>query len=83
MTYFDMTRFTEELEQAVGPIPGITPARELFDRFERFARLTDEPLPDPHEVTRALAAQGMVPCRLPDGSLGYFGLAFPAQEKQA
>lgn len=72
----------EELEDAIaefeaehGAIPRIETAQALYADFSRWSLQPGRPMVGVKGFIRALSRRGHLPVRLPDGSLGFLGIA--------
>ena len=64
-----------EFEAEHGPIPRIETAHALYADFCRWLPRTGVPAIGMNAFIRTLARRGHLPVRLPDGTLGFLGIA--------
>jgi hypothetical protein len=64
-----------EFEAEHGPIPRIETAQALYADFCRWSPRTGAPVIGLNGFIRTLARRGHLPVRLPDGTLGFLGIA--------
>jgi hypothetical protein len=64
-----------EFEAEHGPIPRIETAQALYADFCRWSPRTGAPVIGLNAFIRTLARRGHLPVRLPDGTLGFLGIA--------
>ena len=64
-----------EFEAEHGPIPRIETAQKLYADFCRWSPRTGAPVIGVNAFIRTLARRGHLPVRLPDGTLGFLGIA--------
>lgn len=64
-----------EFEAEHGPIPRIESAQALYADFCRWSPRSVLPVVGMNAFIRTLARRGHLPVRLPDGTLGFLGIA--------
>lgn len=64
-----------ELEAGHGPIPKVESGQALYEAYRRWSMQRGKPMDSAPAFARTLAHLGYVPVRLPDGSLGFLGIA--------
>lgn len=75
MTYIDdLETLITEFEAEHGAVPRVTPADELYADYHGWTHERGETTESLRDFVRALARRDYMPCRLPDGTLGFIGL---------
>ena len=69
-----------EFEAECGEIPRIASVEAMYADYTAWATTNGKPVGGIGGFIRAIARRGYMPVRLPDGSVGFFGIAVKGKE---